>query len=70
MLAPSLMELQLDADEAHVYTRKVCIAALQSSTHTAELPATSINRGKFNNHAILNWLLHNSRVKTSLEDLP
>lgn len=69
--ARAFLNEKLDADEAHVYITRACLAALQScSTHTAEIPAVSLERDEFNDYASLNWPLHSSRAKTSLEDLP
>lgn len=68
--ARAFLNEKLDANEAHVYITNVCIAALQYSTHTAGLPTASLEQDEFNDYASLNWPVHSSSAKTSLEDLP
>lgn len=65
--ARTFLNEKLDANEAHAYIAKVCIAALQSSSYTAE-PA-ALERDEFNDYASLNWPLHSSCAKTPRADL-
>lgn len=68
--ARAFLNEKLDANEAHVYITKVCLAALQYSTHTAGLPTAYLEQDEFNDYASLNWPVHSSSAKTSLDDLP
>lgn len=68
--AHAFLNEKMDANEAHVYITKVCIAALQCSTNTGEPTTVSLERDEFNDYASLNWPLHSSCTNTYLEDLP
>lgn len=68
--ARAFLSERLDANEAHVYITKVCIAILQFSSDSAEPPTVSLERDELNDYASLNWPIHSSSVKTSLDDLP